>query len=149
MLTCYGRFHLRAGSCRRRSSLAVGGIVYSLLTGRRRRAGDVASAWRWNLQRLGEIRANRQRLAGMRQLPDSEVRRLQMRGSAQLGSLGARKQVGGDDEALSPVASAGRDLAGSLRSGPLRTAAIVWAASPRRARVRQPAARLRPHPGVR
>jgi hypothetical protein len=125
MLTCYGRFHL-IRVLPQAIVLAVGGIVYSLLTGRTRRAGDVASAWRWNLQRLGEIRENRRQLAGIRQLPDSEVRKLQMRGSAQLGHF-TRSPVGGDDETLSPMASAGRDLAGSLRSGPLRAAAIVWA----------------------
>jgi GT2 family glycosyltransferase len=124
MLTCYGPFHL-VRVVPQAVALAAGGIVYALLTGRSRRAGDLASAWRWNLQRISEIRANRRRLDGIRQLPDSEVRKLQMRGSAQLAHL-AGAQVGGDDEALSPMASAGRDLAGSLRSGPLRTAAIVW-----------------------
>jgi GT2 family glycosyltransferase len=124
MLTCYGRFHLLR-VLPQAIVLAVGSVVYSLLTGRTRRAGDVASAWRWNLRRLSEIRANRARLAQLRQLHDSEVRRLQMRGSAQLGRL-VQGQVGGDDEALSPVASAGRELAGSLRSGPLRIATIVW-----------------------
>ncbi len=124
MLTCYGRFHLLR-VLPQAIVLAVGGIVFSLFTGRTQRAGDVASAWRWNLRRLSEIRANRRRLAELRQLHDSEVRRLQMRGSAQLGRL-VQGQVGGDDEALSPVASAGRELAGSLRAGPLRTATIVW-----------------------
>jgi GT2 family glycosyltransferase len=125
MLTCYGRFHLLR-VLPQAILLALGGIIYSLFTGQRRRAGDVASAWRWNLQRLGEIRANRKRLSHIRQLPDSEVRRLQMHGSAQLGRL-VQGQVGGDDETLSPVAAAGRELAGSLRSRPLRIAAGVWA----------------------
>ena len=125
LLTCYGPFHLLR-VVPQAVVLAAGGILYSFLTGQGRRAGDVARAWRWNLQRLGEIRANRGRLARIRQLPDSEVRRLQMRGSAQVGRL-VRGQVGGDDETLSPVASAGLELAGSLRSGPLRAAAIVWA----------------------
>ena len=142
MLTCYGRFH-RWRVIPQAVVLAFGGIVYSLLTGRRNRAGDVASAWRWNLQRWGEIRANRQKLAGLRQLPDSEVRRLQMRGSAQLARL-IRGQVGGDDEALSPVASAGRDLAGSLRSGPRRHRGHRVGRDRRRARVREPSAHLRP-----
>jgi len=124
MLTCYGPVNL-IRVLPQAIALAVGSIVYSLLTGRSRRAGDVASAWRWNLRRLRDIRANRRQLHGLRQLPDREVRKLQLRGSAQLGRLSG-SQVGGDDEALSPMASAGRDLAGSLRSGPLRTAAIVW-----------------------
>ena len=55
----------------------------------------------------------------IRQLPDSEVRRLQMRGSAQLGRSYTRH--GGRRRRVAvPMASAGRDLAGSLRSGPLR-----------------------------
>jgi len=124
LLTCYGPFHL-ARVLPQAVLLSAGGIVYAFLTGQGRRAGDVASAWRWNLQRLGEIRANRARLARVRQLPDSEVRRLQVRGSAQVGHL-VRGQVGGDDETLSPVASAGLELAGSLRSGPVRATAIVW-----------------------
>jgi len=124
LLTCYGPFHL-VRVLPQAVVLAAGGIVYAFLTGQTRRAGDVASAWRWNLQRLGEIRANRQRLARVRQLPDSEVRRLQMRGSAQVGRL-VRGQVVSEDETLSPVATAGLELAGSLRSGPVRAAAIAW-----------------------
>jgi GT2 family glycosyltransferase len=124
LLTCYGPFHL-IRVLPQAIVVAVGSIVYSLLTGRTRRAGDIASAWRWNLKRLGEIRANRRQLAGIRQLPDSEVRTLQVGGIAQLGHF-ARSPVGGEDEVLSPMAT-GRDFAGSLRSGPLRTAAIVWA----------------------
>ena len=75
-----------------------------------------------------EIRANRQALAAVRQLPDSEVRRLQVRGSARLVAFLRGQLSSHGDDRLQSVTSAGRDLAGSLRAGPLRTAVAVWAA---------------------
>ena len=97
--------------------------------GTSRRARDLVAAWRWNFARRAEIRANRAALAAVRQLPDSEIRRLQVRGFARLSAF-LRGQLGIHDEEdrLQSVTSAGRDLAGSVRSGPLRTPVAVWSA---------------------
>ena len=40
-------------------------VVYALLAGRRRRAGDIGSAWWWNLRRIGDLRAARAAGAGL------------------------------------------------------------------------------------
>ena len=45
---------------------------------------------RWNVKRLTEITRSRKQLAGHRLFPDSEVRRLQLRGSARLSRYVSR-----------------------------------------------------------
>jgi GT2 family glycosyltransferase len=127
VLTCYGPWH-RVRVVPQALVLTTAEVIYAVLAGRRQLARDLVSAWRWNLSKRGEIRANRAALASLRQLPDSEVRRLQVHGSARMASF-LRGQLGlhGDDR-LQSVTSAGRDLAGSLRAGPLRFAVGVWAA---------------------
>src|SRR5207248_5681857 len=102
-------------------------VVYAVLAGRREVARDLIRAWRWNLSRRNEIRANRNALSAIRQLPDSEVRRLQVRGSARLAAF-VRGQLGGHGEdRLQAVTSAGRDLATSMRAGVMRIAIGAWA----------------------
>ena len=126
MLTCYGPWH-RARVVPQAILFSFIEVVYAVLAGRRRVAGDVIAAWRWNLSRRAEIVANRAALHAVRQLPDSEVRRLQVRGSARLGAF-LRGQLGGHgDDRLQSVTSAGRDFADSLRRGPLRVTVAVWA----------------------
>jgi GT2 family glycosyltransferase len=63
--------------------LATGArVLISVVTGNPRRAGDAAGAWIWNLRRLDELHAGRRGVRAVRALPDGEVRRLQVRGSA-------------------------------------------------------------------
>jgi GT2 family glycosyltransferase len=127
MLTCYGPVHLLR-VVPQTILLALGELVYGLASGRVSQARDVVHAWRWNLARAGEIKANRRRLASLRQLPDSEIRRLQARGSTRVVAF-LRGQIGGaSDDRLQSVTSASRDLAGSLRRGPRRTTVAVCAA---------------------
>ena len=95
-------------------------VVYSLVVGRLAQAREVAGAWRWNFNHLGEIRANRKALQPLRQMPDREVRRLQVHGSARLSGF-LRGQIGRGDDRMRSLRSTGRDLAGSLRRGQLRT----------------------------
>ena len=125
MLTCYGPVHLLR-VLPQAAFIAVVEIVYALLAGRWSHARDIAGAWTWNLQHIGEIRANRKRLHALRQIPDSEVRRLQVRGSARATAF-VRGQIGGhSDDRLRAVTSASRELAGSLREGSGRVQAIVF-----------------------
>jgi len=126
MLSCYGRLH-RWRVVPQALALSALSAMVALLSGHRAHAADIVGGWRWNFARRREIAANRRRLEAVRQLPDTEVRRLQVRGSAQLARL-LRPPVGGDDEMLSPVASAGRELFGSLREGPVRDTVLVFAA---------------------
>jgi GT2 family glycosyltransferase len=127
MLTCYGPWH-RARVVPQAIALTLIEVVYAVIAGRRQVARDLIAAWRWNLSRRSEIRTNRDALTAVRQLPDSEVRRLQVRGSARLVAFVRGQLSGHGDDRLQSVTSAGRDLAGSLRAGPLRTAVGVWAA---------------------
>lgn len=124
-LTCYGPLHLLR-VVPQAAALAVLEAIYALLAGRVSQAGDVMGAWGWNLRRLDEVRARRRHVQRLRQVPDSEVRRLQVRGSARVSAF-LRGQIGHGDDRLRSVASAGRQLAGSLWSGPLRFMAGGWA----------------------
>ncbi|HUP69510.1 MAG TPA: glycosyltransferase family 2 protein [Acidimicrobiales bacterium] len=68
-------------------ALAVVEVVFGLATGHTRTAGDTAGAWTWNLKRLSELRQARKAIHGYRGMPDSEVRRLQARGSARFSGF--------------------------------------------------------------
>jgi GT2 family glycosyltransferase len=102
--------------------LGLAEIVYALITGRRRTAAATASAWGWNLRRLGELRALRRQVRRTRTMGDTEVRRLQVRGSARFTSL-VRGQLAGEDRTRL-LTVAGRDIAGSLRQ--LQVPFAVW-----------------------
>ncbi len=77
----------------------MGEILVALFARDRARARAVAGAWRWNARRLPEVRALRKGLAGHRLLPDAEVRRLQVRGSARLSRYVSRLSHQGLDAA--------------------------------------------------
>jgi hypothetical protein len=64
--------------------LAIGEWVVALLARDGDRVRAVYGAWTWNARRLTEISVLRGELAEHRLFPDSEVRRLQLRGSARL-----------------------------------------------------------------
>ncbi len=66
--------------------LSLGELVVALLARRRDRATAVLLAWRWNLGHRREISAVRARIRTTRRMPDHEVRRLQLRGSARLNA---------------------------------------------------------------
>lgn len=102
--------------------LAVAEIVLAVVRGRIRHAGDVASAWTWNLRRLPEIRRRRKEIKQFRQVSDSEVHQLHVRGSVRLRAF-LRGQIGRRD--VGGLAASGRHLASSLRNAPTREALIV------------------------
>lgn len=101
-------------------------IVYSLVVGRTRQARDVASSWFWNLRRLGDVLAARRAVRSFRRVPDRDVREAMAGGSARLNQF-LRGQIGTDDDRFSGLARSGRGMAGVLRSGTFRVAAMVWA----------------------
>ena len=75
--------------------LAVAEIVFGLLSGHTATARDTARAWTWNLGRLSDVRAARRAVRAARRVPDAEVRRLQVRGSARFNGF-VRGQLAGE-----------------------------------------------------
>jgi len=55
-------------------------VIFALWQGRLGVIANIASAWWWNLRRLPSIRRRRRQLAQIRQVPDAEVRAMQVRG---------------------------------------------------------------------
>ena len=102
--------------------LNIAEVVYGLLTGRRRTAAAIVGAWTWNLRRHADLRARRKQVRRTRAMSDSEVRRLQVRGSARFSAF-VRGQIGGD-ERTRLLTVAGRDLSASFRD--LRVPLLVW-----------------------
>jgi GT2 family glycosyltransferase len=118
VLKCYTRLTL-IRVLPQAALLAFGEVIVALLARDGNRARAVVRAWRWNGHRRGEIALLRGELAEHRMFPDSEVRRLQLRGSARLSrylsrlshqGLNAANAVavsrghGGDDDGRSEVA---------------------------------------------
>ena len=83
VLKCYTRLSL-VRVLPQAALLALGEMVVALLARDRDRARAVRRAWTWNFRRLTELSLLRGGLAEHRLFPDSEVRRMQVRGSARL-----------------------------------------------------------------
>lgn len=122
VLVCYSLFNLLR-VLPQIVVLHAGELIYALSTGRRRQAAAIAAAWRWNLSRLGDLRAARRRLRAVRTLPDRDVRRLQVRGSARISAF-LRSRLGPGAETRLWDASRTR-LTESVPAGRLGIA--VWA----------------------
>ncbi|HZQ87273.1 MAG TPA: glycosyltransferase family 2 protein [Acidimicrobiales bacterium] len=99
-------------------------LVYGLVAGHRANSRAIVSAWRWNLRHTRELRTARAQLKGQRLLPDSEVRRLQVRGSARFTAFVRGQLATGDRGRAWSVA--GLDLTSSLRRR--RVPIIAWTA---------------------
>ncbi len=138
VLKCYGTFHL-IRVVPQVLALAIGEAIVAELGGNRSRARAVVRAWRWNLGRLGVIRAQRKALHAHRRLPDKEIRLLQVGGSARLATYGRRLFQDGfhgahadelaatDESAADPdplPAERGR-VRGRIRAATWITAAVV------------------------
>lgn len=125
MLSCYSRWHL-VRVLPQAVLVAVLEVVYSILVGRRGQAGDVVRAWRWNLRRRDEIREWRARVEEFRRVPDSEVRRFQLHGSARFVAF-IRGQTNRGGVRSDRAQSAWRSLVDGVRSGELRIPIAAWA----------------------
>lgn len=123
LLKCYGGLSLvRAVPVALLLSLAE--IVYALAAGRRDQAGDIASAWTWNLRDHRALRQARRDTQRRRRVPDREVARLQTARNPRLRAF----LRGPDGRAAPGIADAGRDLLGSIRTGPRRAFLMTWMA---------------------
>ena len=110
VLTCYGPWHLLR-VLPQVALLAAAEIVFGVVSGHTRTAGDTARAWTWNLRQLGDIRAARRRVRDGRRVSDAEVRRLQAPGSARFsgfvrGQLASQRIRRRTEEALAWRAAA-------------------------------------------
>jgi GT2 family glycosyltransferase len=108
--------------------LALGEIIVATLARDPRRARAVASAWVWNARNLRQLRRPRRELAQHRLFPDSEVRRLQLRGSARLNSYFSRLSHQGLD-AANAVVSRGGGARHDAPARPLLTGSVGTAFS--------------------
>jgi len=145
VLTCYSLAHL-VRVLPQALALALGELLVAALAGDRRRARAVVHAWRWNLARRRELRRRRAALARMRALADSDVRTLQVRGSARLATYLSRLVHQGLDaahgRAAGPAGVGGPDVAATAareqgHTAPRRAAGATPSGflSTRRARV--------------
>ncbi len=136
-LTTYQRDHaeLRIANDRLRTILGVYGIghlirvlpqallvtfimaVANLLVGHWRRALALLAAWPAMLAHVGEIHRKRKAIAALRKVSDSDLRRLQQRGSARLGALLRGSAGGGEHRVTDALADSGRSFLEGVRSG--------------------------------
>ena len=98
-------------------------FITGAFSGSRGRARAPIAAWTWNLGSLGDLRSLRRRVQEARLVPDADVRRLQVRGTA-------RRAVAGDielGEREGALTTAGRSMAEAMGATTARQAAVVWA----------------------
>ncbi len=125
MLSNYSWFHL-VRVLPQYALLTFGQLLLGVFTGRLGRARSDLRAIGWNLGHLGEIRENRRAVKAIRRVPDSEVRALQARGSAQLAGFFHR--VVERDDRFSDLASRSRGLGHRLRDREARPALLTMVA---------------------
>jgi hypothetical protein len=107
VLKCYTRLHL-IRVLPQAALLALGEVIVALLARDGERVRAVVGAWNWNARHLTEISLLRGQLAEHRLFPDSEVRRLQLRGSARLSRYLSRLSHHGLEAANSVAVARGR-----------------------------------------
>lgn len=127
MLVCYGPWH-RLRVVPQAVFVSVLEVLYSLVVGRRRQAADVVQAWRWNLARRDEIAAWRTRVQAFRTVPDAEIRRLQLRGSARVVRF-LRGQGGRGGSRSDRAQAVFRRAVDGMRDGSLHWPVAAWAAT--------------------
>jgi GT2 family glycosyltransferase len=109
------------------AAIAMVELIYGVVTGRFRHAADVISAWTWNLRRRRSTRQLRRELARHRRVPDSDVRSLQVHGSARWSAF-VRGQRGAGQHRLGTVTASGREMVTNLRSARARASIVAWCA---------------------
>ncbi|MCX7619698.1 MAG: glycosyltransferase family 2 protein [Acidimicrobiales bacterium] len=107
--------------------IALVEVVYSIVFGRFRQARDIAGAWVWNFRTRDDHAARRRALKAIRRVPDRDIRKLQVRGSARVSSF-LRGQIGNEQDPLAAAAASGRNLADTVRSGRVGSVIAVWLA---------------------
>lgn len=99
--------------------------IFAVLTGRPGQARDVITAWTWNARRIGSLRARRKELKALRRVSDSEVRSLQVRGSARIAAF-LRGQLASGEETFGSAASLGKRIFEGVAGPGRREALFGW-----------------------
>lgn len=103
--------------------LSVVDFLGSIVLGRFQRAGDILSAWAWNVGHLPSLLRARSRAKSERRVPDSEYLPLMRQGSSRMSSL---VRVDGEDEGrLQAAAQAGRGYFQQLGTSSNRSGAVL------------------------
>jgi GT2 family glycosyltransferase len=98
--------------------------VIAVLARRWGEARELVSAWGWNVRHLPDLRTARKAVRKTRAVPDSEVRRLQVRGSVRL-TFYLQRRLHAEERAQALV-SAGQELVGTVVGrGPVRAATLL------------------------
>jgi GT2 family glycosyltransferase len=122
MLKSYSWLHLLRVLPQAMIATVVEALV-ALASRRGHEAREVVGAWMWNLRHLGELRPLRAGVRRSRAVPDSEVRRLQARGSSRL-TLYLQRRLHAEERARQLVL-AGHELVESVGQGPARAATAL------------------------
>lgn len=89
-------------------------LLGSMVMGRFRRAGDIVSAWTWNLMNLPSLMRERSRVRQVRRVKDTSYLSLMRQGSSRLSSLVRSED---DDGRLVQAAQAGRGYIRDISTG--------------------------------
>ena len=103
---------------------SLGDLILNLLAFRWVRAADVALAWTWNVAHLPRSLAIRRQVKGFRRSPDTEIRKLQVGGSARVTAF-VRGTVGEGAARFNTGAQQSRTVVQRLREGPSQVAALA------------------------
>ena len=103
--------------------LAVGEAGLSMVTRRRGRARAALGAWWSNLRNFGTVRRRRRKVQARRRIHDSELRELQVRGSAQLRSYLSHHLH--TEERLRTIGEAGRTAVDVASTGARQPVALA------------------------
>ncbi len=122
MLKSYTWLHLLRVLPQAMVATVVEAIV-ALVARRGGEAREVVGAWFWNLRHLGDLRPLRAVVRRTRAVPDSEVRRLQARGSSRL-TLYLQRRLHAEERARHLV-EVGHELVESVGRGPARAATLL------------------------
>ena len=122
MLKSYTWLHLLRVLPQAMVATVVEALV-ALATRRGHEAREVVGAWAWNVRHLGDLRPLRAGVRRTRAVPDSEVRRLQARGSSRL-SVYLQRRLHAEERARQLVL-AGQELVESVGRGPARAATVL------------------------
>ncbi|MGH9032789.1 MAG: glycosyltransferase family 2 protein, partial [Acidimicrobiia bacterium] len=106
--------------------LAVGEAGLSIVIRRRGRARAALGGWWSNLRRFGAVRRRRRKVQARRRIHDSELRELQVRGSAQLRSYLSHHLH--TDERLRTLGEAGRTAVDVASTGARQPVALACVA---------------------
>jgi GT2 family glycosyltransferase len=127
-LVCYRRMH-RWRVLPQAAAATLVEALWALVAGRLGHSVDVLAAWPWNLRRVGDVRRRRKALGAVRQVPDREVRALQVRGNARFTAF-LRTQREANDDRLGEMAGRADEGVGAtpsrLRAAPARLSLVVW-----------------------